>query len=238
MKKIMITGANRGLGYELVRKFHDNGNELYPVVRSSTAANELKEEFKSRIFPIVADVGLDESEEIINNALKSMTEKIDILINNAGNSGTEPTIEKTTTKEILDLFNVHCLGVVRVTKGALEFLEASDSPNIINVSSRLASLEMTHSGMFAHLNIPYSYHIAKAAQNMLSVCLHQELFNDGKGIRVNSIHPGKLKTGRQAAADADMTAEQGAENIYNWILQKGYDVSGTFGQPGVAKFEW
>ncbi len=77
----------------------------------------------------------------------------------------------------------------------------------------------------------YSYRIAKAAQNMLTLCLQQE-FED-KGIRVTAIHPGKLKTDI-GAFDANMTPAEGAKNIYDWVIDSNVDASGKFIEPGVG----
>ena len=70
-------------------------------------------------------------------------------------------------------------------------LAKSDHPRIINVSSRLGSLHKMANRVSAR-HFSYSYRIAKAAQNMLTLCLQQEFEN--KGISVTAIHPGKLKT--------------------------------------------
>lgn len=77
----------------------------------------------------------------------------------------------------------------------------------------------------------YSYRIAKAAQNMLTLCLQQELEN--KGIGVTAIHPGKLKT-EIGAFDANLTPAEGAQNIYEWVIELNEGNSGRFIEPGVG----
>src|SRR5437879_1260009 len=126
MIKVMITGANRGLGYELVKIFHKGGDEIFPVVRTALSAEKLKTEFKDRIHPIVADISLDNSESIICSSLHKVTDHLDILINNAGIPGQEYEIEKVSTEEVYRLFNVHCLGVIRTVKATLNILTKSD----------------------------------------------------------------------------------------------------------------
>ena len=103
------------------------------------------------------------------------------------------------------------------------------------MSSRLGSMTKMASGEFRDRKFTYSYRIAKAAQNMLTVCLEQEL--GSKGIRVNAIHPGVLKSGRNTL-DADLDAWKAAENIFAWIETVKADDSGQFLQPGVGKLPW
>ncbi|WP_035445471.1 SDR family NAD(P)-dependent oxidoreductase [Bacillus sp. UNC41MFS5] len=235
MDKVLITGASRGLGYELVKIFHQEGNEVFPTVRTSQSAEILKAEFKERIYPIIADISLDQSELIIRNELTKLTDRLDILINNAGNSGKGNEIQAVSTDEVQQVFNVHCLGVIRTIKAAESFLEKSLFPRVINVSSRLGSLQMTANQEFTHLGTSYSYRIAKAAQNMLTICLDQEYRR--KGISVHAIHPGKLKS-NQASSDADMEVSMGAYNIYQWLSQMKKGSSGEFIQPGVGHLNW
>ena len=73
---------------------------------------------------------------------------------------------------------------------------------------------MTTAGNGAITGIIYSYKIAKAAQNMLTACLNQDLKKDG--IKVFGIHPGRLKT-TVAAADADVDPHEAAERLFSWI---------------------
>ncbi|WP_134702858.1 SDR family NAD(P)-dependent oxidoreductase [Ammoniphilus sp. YIM 78166] len=231
----MITGASRGLGYQLVKLFHEGGNLVFPLVRTQLFADLLTSEFKNRIVPIIADVGLDECETVIRTTLDHSTDCLDILINNAGISGREFEMDKVTTKEVNDLFNVHCLGAIRTVRATLQFLYNSNHPRIVNVSSRLGSLSMMSSGEFQHLKTSYSYRIAKAAQNMFTICLEKEL--NEKGISVNSIHPGKLKT-QSASTDADMDVATGAKHIFQWLVDMDREYSGKYIQPGYREFNW
>ncbi|WP_433772580.1 SDR family NAD(P)-dependent oxidoreductase [Bacillus wiedmannii] len=233
--KVFITGGNRGLGLQLVKVFHEYGHIVYPLVRTEVAKDQLKQIFSSRCFPIVAELSDDESTEHIKEQLEKYTEHIDLVINNAGIPGRETEILRTNSEELTELFNVHCLGVIRAIKGTYGALTKSNHPRIINVSSRLGSLHKMAGKEFLQGQFSYSYRIAKAAQNMLTLCLQQE-FAD-KGIRVTAIHPGKLKTDI-GAFDADMTPAKGAQNIYEWVIDSNEDVSGKFIEPGVGELEW
>ncbi|WP_207652857.1 SDR family NAD(P)-dependent oxidoreductase [Anaeromicrobium sediminis] len=234
-EKVLITGGNRGLGYELVKVFLRNGYEVFAVVRSIEGKGKLEKEFKENCYPIVADISSDDSIKIIKSTLTKYTDQIDILINNAGITAKEHEIMKVTTNEMSNLFHIHCLGVVRTVQATLEMLYNSKNPRIINVSSRLGSLTKMASGEFKGRNFSYSYRIAKAAQNMLTICLDQELRD--KGIYLGAIHPGKLKT-NMAASDADMNPSEGANNIYNWVSSLKVKDRVEFVQPLVNELEW
>ncbi len=192
LMNILITGGNRGLGLELVRVFHKNGHTVFPVVRSKESLTFLIELFKEKCHPIYADISKYESVKGIASRLSFYTNSLDIVINNAGIPGETYEIENVTTKELMNLYNVHCLGVVRTVQATLSFLSESTNPRIINISSRLGSLSKMGRDEFPKGKFSYSYRIAKAAQNMLTLCLNQEL--EDKPISVTAIHPGKVQT--------------------------------------------
>lgn len=232
---VVITGGNRGLGLELVRVFHENGHTVFPVVRRRESLVSLNEMFADRCHPILADVSKDESITELTSQISFHASYIDIVINNAGIPGRTYEIEKVNTQELMDLFNVHCLGVVRTVQATLAYLRKSSNPRIINLSSRLGSLSKMCNGEFAKGKFSYSYRIAKAAQNMLTLCLDQEL--EDIPISVTAIHPGKLQTS-SGAYDADMSPRDAATNIYSWLLDSQQDISGKFFEPPETEMSW
>jgi NAD(P)-dependent dehydrogenase (short-subunit alcohol dehydrogenase family) len=98
-----------------------------------------------------------------------------------------------------------------MAKVALPFLRRGRPSVVINITSRWGSIARTASGEGGGI---YSYQIAKAAQNMLTVCLDQELAQDG--IRVFAVHPGRLKTA-VAAKDADVEPHTAALRLADWV---------------------
>ncbi|QFY03794.1 SDR family NAD(P)-dependent oxidoreductase (plasmid) [Bacillus cereus] len=232
---VLITGGNRGLGLELVRVFHENGHTVFPVVKRKESLVFLSEMFTDRCFPILTDISKDESITELTSQISLHTNYIDIVINNAGIPGKTYEIEKVNTQELMDLFNIHCLGVVRTVQATLTYLRKSSNPRIINLSSRLGSLSKMSSGEFAKGKFSYSYRIAKAAQNMLTLCLDQEL--EDIPISVTAIHPGKLQTSI-GSYDADMSPKGAAINIYSWLLNSKQDISGKFFEPLVTEINW
>ncbi|MEI4621611.1 SDR family NAD(P)-dependent oxidoreductase [Bacillus pfraonensis] len=233
--KVLITGGNRGLGFELVKVFHENGHVVFPLVRREGEIDTLHRVFPSRCFPILADLSSDDSIDLIKEQLKQYTEVVDLIINNAGIPGKETEILHTTSEELMAVFNIHCLGVIRAVKGSYCSLIKSKNPRIINISSRLGSLSKMAAQEFPQGQFSYSYRIAKAAQNMLTLCLQQEF--EETGIVVTAIHPGKLKT-EMGAYDADMTSSEGAYNMYNWVMSTNHEVSGKFIDPSLGELGW
>ncbi|MDP5272947.1 SDR family NAD(P)-dependent oxidoreductase [Chengkuizengella axinellae] len=233
-EKVLITGAGRGLGYELTKHFFNHEYEIFPVVRDPDHADKLQKEFPS-CKPIIVDITEDSSMEKIQSTVTKYTNVIDIVINNAGIPGREYKFEKVSISEMNEAIQIHCFGVIRVVQAALPILKNAKNPRVINVSSRLGSLTKMASGEFKKRKFAYSYRVAKAAQNMLSICMSNEL--EEYGISVNSIHPGKIKT-RTAASDADLEPHEAAENIFKWVekLEKGE--SRIYAEPGVGKLPW
>jgi NAD(P)-dependent dehydrogenase (short-subunit alcohol dehydrogenase family) len=112
----------------------------------------------------------------------------------------------------MSLLQVHCLGALIVVQALKGNLLAGPHPVVLNMSSRLGSLGLQYDGTFSHLQASYAYRIAKAAQNMLTLCLRAEL---GDRIDFISRTPGRLMTA-MAQTDASLTAEEGAERIISF----------------------
>ncbi|NDI33869.1 SDR family NAD(P)-dependent oxidoreductase [Chengkuizengella sediminis] len=233
-ERVLITGAGRGLGYELTKSFFNTHYEVYTIVRNIEHAVNLQKEFPT-CKPIITDITEDQSINFIHSQLKKHTDVIDIVINNAGISGKEYKFEKVTASEINEAIQVHCVGVIRVVQATLPLLKKASNPRVINVSSRLGSLAKMASGEFKKRKFSYSYRVTKAAQNMLSICMSNEL--EEYGISVNSIHPGKIKT-RTAASDANLEPYEAAQNIFKWIKDLKKNESGLYVEPGIGKLPW
>lgn len=211
MKSVLITGTSKGLGNALLEVFLKNGWRVFALARNVNSFSKLTELHKNTCIPIEADITDGRCSEIIKSIIKSKTKSLDVLINNAGNAEKCFGIENVDPIDLDNHFKVHVSGAFRIIKVCLPYLEKSVEPIIINVSSRKGSINKINSGEFRIL-LPYQ--IAKAAQNMLTVGLNQEL-KDTK-IKTYSIHPGNLKTD-VAPPDADTEPTAAAEKMYNWI---------------------
>ncbi len=207
MKTILITGISRGLGKELFELFLSKGYLVYGVLRNKFEAEQLKSELPENGKIILADLSSDQSIHSIQTVIGQ--QPIDLLINNAGIGGQSHLIDEIESEEILELFNIHCLGVFRTVKALKTNLLRSNTPIVLNLNSRLGSITRQSNGTYENITVSYSYRIGKAAQNMLTNCLRAEFKDDIKFI---SIHPGKMKTAI-AQIDADIEPEVIANRI-------------------------
>ncbi len=209
MPSILVTGAGRGFGREVVRVYRERGWTVFPLVRQSADVEALTD--PNGCHPICADVTEEKVEEAIANVLAARTDALDLLINNAGNIKKTRWLAETTTADMEALFRVHCVGAFRCVRAALPFLRKATNPLVVNISSRFGSISRMAQGEFRGI---YAYSIAKSAQNMLTVCLDQELRREG--IRVVSLHPGRLQTS-VAAVDADTDPYVAAVKLAEWL---------------------
>jgi short-subunit dehydrogenase len=232
MKTILITGINKGLGKELFYQFIDKGYFVYGLLRNKEIYDELKKVKHNNSELILADIGEDDCIQKIQEVVKDNT--IDLVINNAGIGGESMYLEETSTEEVMSLFNVHCLGVLRVMKAITDNLPKNNATVVINLNSRLGSITHQSIGTFKNLQVSYSYRIAKASQNMLTNCLRKEF--DGK-VKFISLTPGKLKT-ELAQVDADLTPSESANRIIDfWEKGKFEVVNGIIEVPDQI-MEW
>lgn len=206
-KHVLITGVSRGLGKELFELFVSKDHVVYGVVRKEEDAHRLRTQLPENGHVILADLSSDDAISTISAVVQQ--HPLDLLINNAGNPGSSHLIENTDTSEVIGLINVHCLGVHRTVKALKKNLLKSENPVVLNLNSRLGSINRQSEKIYHHLTVSYSYRIAKAAQNMLTACLRSE-FNGA--IKFISLHPGKMKT-EIAQVDADLDPKEIAENI-------------------------
>ncbi len=208
MPSVLITGASRGFGREVLEVYRRRGWTLFPLVRDPKVAADLAGD---QCHPICADVGVASAEDAIASVLEKHTSSLDLLINNAGIVRKLRWLPETAAEDLEELFRVHCVGAFRSTRAALPFLRKAAKPMVVNITSRFGSTARAAGGEFRGI---YSYSIAKSAQNMLTVCLDQELRKEG--IRVVAVHPGRLKTS-VAAVDADTDPRVAAEKLAEWL---------------------
>jgi NAD(P)-dependent dehydrogenase (short-subunit alcohol dehydrogenase family) len=203
---VLITGAGRGLGYVMADYFLSQGWRVYALVRSQDDVARLQ---TLGADTILADVGQDTVKSAIATKIK---QPLAVVINNAGVGGDGKPILETEVNDFANAMNINCFGALRVTQAVLPLL--TDTGLIMNLSSRFGSLSRVAAGEFDDIACSYSYHVAKAAQNMLTLCVSRA-YRDS-GIRVCAVHPGKIRT-EFASADADREPIEAAEKLYKLI---------------------
>jgi NAD(P)-dependent dehydrogenase (short-subunit alcohol dehydrogenase family) len=207
---VLITGAGRGFGRALLEEYLERNWVVFPLVRDPGVAATLAAAAPG-CHPVVGDVGTPGVEASIATALGTHVEGLDVLVNNAGHVKKLRGLAVTAPDDVEAMVRVHCVGALRCVRAALPWLRRAPRPTVVNITSRFGSISRTAAGEFRGL---YSYHIAKAAQNMLTACLDVEL--RGQGIRIFAVHPGRLRTA-VAAADADTDPADAARALADWV---------------------
>lgn len=183
MKRVVISGANRGLGLEFVRQYAANDWHVLAGCRRPDEANDLHQ-VKGKVTLFEMDVSREEGlhrmvEEIADDSL-------DLLINNAGQYGGNQTWDGVDYAEWGRLMQINCFSALRVTRAAFPALSRSSQPMIANISSKMGSMEDNSSGG------SYIYRSTKAAMNAVTVSLARDL--KSANIRVLALHPGWVRT--------------------------------------------
>jgi NAD(P)-dependent dehydrogenase (short-subunit alcohol dehydrogenase family) len=236
-KIALITGANKGLGFETARQLAKQNVKVLIGARDETRGREAVEKLKSENLDaefVLIDVT---NEKTLEAAAKSVEEnygRLDILVNNAGIAveyGTEPG--EINLKLIRQTFDTNFFGVIAVTKAFLPLIKKSESGRIVNVSSGLGSLAQNSDPDwdFAHVK-PLAYNSSKAALNMFTVILAHELKNTK--IKVNSADPGYTATDLNNNS-GPKTVAQGASIIFDLAtLPEDGATGGYFDDQGVV----
>jgi short-subunit dehydrogenase len=182
MKTTLITGANKGLGLEFARQLKDKGYYVIGCCRNPSNANELNELADEVIqLDVTNDQDIASLKQTLNNR------PIDLLVNNAGTSGEQGvTIGNINRGNFLELINVNCISVVKLSDALLTNIQLSQEKSILVISSRMGSISDNERGR------SYAYRASKAALN----CVMRSFAIDvkDKGIHVMLIHPGWVKT--------------------------------------------
>tara|TARA_B100002049_G_scaffold52983_1_gene37319 strand:+ start:1235 stop:1972 length:738 start_codon:yes stop_codon:yes gene_type:complete len=198
MKKVLITGANKSIGFETARQLLQQGYYVYlgsrSIERGNLAVQKLKDEGLINVELIQLDVNNSASVDTARIELGKKTDVLDILINNAGiNGGMPQNALNATIEQLQNVLNTNLYGVVRVTQAFIDLLRKSENPRIVNVSSSGCSLTL-HSDptwkYYDHKSAVYAP--SKAAMNMYTIALAYELKNDN--FKVNAVCPGFVAT--------------------------------------------
>jgi NAD(P)-dependent dehydrogenase (short-subunit alcohol dehydrogenase family) len=232
-KSILITGANSGLGYELTKLYCQKGWFVFPLVRRKSDADSLKSQLPGRVYPIIGSVENENVMEEIASQLTCHVSSLDVLVNNAGLPSRSSNIENTTSDELIELINVHYIGVFHCAKAAFPFLTQADDPLILNISSRKGSFARNVSGEFSGEG--YSYRVAKATQNMLTLCMSQDPMLEK--IIICAVHPGAFQS-KLCRSDTVRSSEEAAFSLADWIENVCSKHHGKFFELGVGEIGW
>lgn len=200
MKKVLITGANKGIGFVTAKLLLQKGYYVYlgsrNIKNGTSAVEKFKAEGLTNVECIQIDVTDDNSVNTTREEIIKRTSVLDILINNAGiNGGNDPyTALEATPEEFQAAFNVNVIGTSRVTKAFIDFLKKSEEPRIVNLSTSVGSLTLQSDPTWPAYNYAkYAvYAASKAALNMYTIHLAYELRDTN--FKVNAVCPGLTAT--------------------------------------------
>jgi NAD(P)-dependent dehydrogenase (short-subunit alcohol dehydrogenase family) len=189
-KKVLITGASRGLGLCFAQKYLEAGNVVFACARDTQAIGiaELKEKYGAALIPVELEVSSTLSVDSAAKTVSQFTDKLDVIINNAAihSDSSFDILEETDIDDCLNVYNINSLGPLRVAKSFLSLIKQSENGLIVNISSESGSIST------AGRVKEFDYCMSKAALNMETKLLHNYLMD--KQVNVIAVHPGWMRT--------------------------------------------
>lgn len=198
MKKVLITGANKSIGFETARQLLQQGYYVYigsrNIENGLMAVEKLRAEGLNNVEAIQLDVTDSESVNAARTEIGKKTEVLDVLINNAGiNGGMPQSALEASIDQFKKVFDTNLYGVVRVTQAFIDLLQKSSQPRIVNVSSSGCSLTLHSDPTWKYYSHKAAlYPSSKAALNMYTINLAYELRDTA--FKVNVVCPGFVAT--------------------------------------------
>ena len=221
MTSYLVTGANRGIGLEMVKRLKEGAKDGDVVIACSRSDSKELTDLASHsaVHHVKLDITSDES---VNEAYENVTKILDgkglnVLVNNAGILLQSQNPTNTTTQQLLHNFDVNVVGTHQVTVKFAPLLEkaANEASNkaigyqralCLNISSAVGSLENTTSPWHS------AYRVSKAGLNMLTRCTSFEFLP--KGILCCAVHPGWVQT-EMGGANALITTSTCVDHLFH-----------------------
>lgn len=222
MPNVLITGANRGIGLELVKRYAAAGDRVLATCRVPAEATVLTELAGTHESVSVHGVQITDGASVAALAADLGVSSLDLLINNAGANAPMETQSLATMdyEGWADMLAVNAMAPLRVLQALLPALEASDAspPKAITITSQMGSLALDWP-------VAYAYCSSKAAVNKVMRMASLELKE--RGIAVGLIHPGWVQTD-MGGANAALTVDESAAGIMTTIDAIDLAVTGCF----------
>jgi NAD(P)-dependent dehydrogenase (short-subunit alcohol dehydrogenase family) len=230
---VLITGGNKGLGFEAARRLGEQGWTVFLGSRSETrgraAAGQLTHGGAKAVM-VPLDVTSDESVTGAVRLVREHTGQLDVLINNAGAPGKGMAPADATAGEIRSVYETNVYGPIRVTHAFLPLLQAADNPRVVMVSSGGGSFTVVTDPEQPFSKIhELAYSSSKAALNMITVRYAQAL----PEIKFNIATPGEVANRKFAATDMNhhtgqLTVTEGTDSIVSLAMLDPAGPTGIF----------
>ncbi|MDQ7758424.1 SDR family oxidoreductase [Xanthomonas sontii] len=214
-KIALVTGATRGIGLHTVRQLAEAGVHTLLAGRDATRASAAALELQGEglpVEPLTLDVTDAASIAAAVETVRARHGRLDILVNNAGILRDDPrlSVSQQSLETWRETFDTNLFGLIAVTQGFLPLLREAPAARIVNVSSVLGSLAL-HSqpgSPIYDFKVP-AYNVSKSAVNAWTIQLAYELRETP--IKVNTIHPGYVKTDMNAG-EGELEVADGARS--------------------------
>lgn len=227
MESILITGANRGIGFELTRLLIEDGRRVIATCRDPESASDLNALNASNLHIHQLEVTSTKSIEALKRALSGG--QIDVLINNAGEMGSKrQRIDDMNIDAWRHTFDVNTIAPFQVSMALLDNLKLSLRPRIISVSSQMGALSRISSGALA-------YQSSKAALNKVMQVMAKDL--ESENIIVCSMHPGWVQTD-MGGPSADISVNESAAGMISFFDNLTSEQSGRFWKWNGEEHAW
>jgi len=231
MKKVLITGANKGVGFETARQLLRQGYFVYLGSRNLSNGLEAVEKLKTEGLDNAEAIQLDVTDAAsvlsARNLIGEKTQVLDALINNAGiNGGMPQSALEANIDQYKKVFDTNLYGVIRVTQAFIDLLRKSPEPRIVNVSSSGCSLTLHSDPTWKYYGHKAAvYPSSKAAMNMYTIDLAYELRETP--FKVNAVCPGFVATDFNGHRGTG-TVQEGGSRIAKYAMIGSDGPSGQF----------
>ena len=216
MADIVVTGANRGIGLELVRQLQARGANVIAVCRTPSA------ELVALGVRVEGGIDVSDAASIADLTRRLKGVEIGVLVNNAGILRGD-SLDRMNFESIDEQLEVNAIGPLRVTTALLPLL--SKGAKVVIVTSRMGSMADNGSGGY------YGYRMSKAAVNAAGVSLARDL--KGRGVAVLLVHPGMVAT--EMTGRNGISPEESVRGIVQRIDTLTLETTGRFLHAGTGE---
>ena len=184
---IIITGASKGIGFEMVKEFSKDPAKLTVAISRNPAPllKYVSQNNTSNILPVKANISQSSNFSRVEKLLKSLRLPVDVLINNAGELLKKP-FERISEKDLQNTYQTNVFAPFLLTQKLLPYMNKKNHPHVLNIGSMGG---FQGSSKFAGLS---AYTSSKGALSVLTECLAEEL--GAKNIKVNCLALGAVQT--------------------------------------------
>lgn len=227
--RVLVTGANRGLGLEFVRQLLERGDQVFATCRNPDDAEALQALQQQGLHIIALDVSNPTSIDASYEAVRQQTDTLDVLINNAGISPGGESFGELEFDTMMATFATNAVGPMLMMERYIDLLRAGDNPKIINLTTGISSLTNSdQQGL-------YTYRASKTALNMYTRVFRHDAA--AMGIVVIVMDPGWVKTD-MGGPNAWITPEESISGMLKVIDSLTMEQSGRFWHYSGSEIPW